>query len=142
MSKEELGVIITLLGSINAKLIDLVAVIQSRQIVETLVKEEMIQIPKKSKFDREPSYENTEGAVCFDNLKDVTVIEESPSELAYLIIKDGYQTWLAKSHVIETSLPLKFGVLIKEVTLRDDRKWILGKKKNGIPNLAWEPMGG
>ncbi|KKL89119.1 hypothetical protein LCGC14_1917960, partial [marine sediment metagenome] len=76
------------------------------------------------------------------NLENVTVMMESESGKAYHIIKDGYQTWLAKSHIIQEKLPLAFGIVIPEIPLREDRKWILNRKKDGMPNLDWEPCGG
>ena len=76
------------------------------------------------------------------NLKNCTVIEESPSGLAYKLVKEGCYVYLAKSHIEEDALPLSMGVLLPDIPIKSDRKWILGKDKNGHPKLEWKAMGG
>ena len=78
----------------------------------------------------------------FKDLKNSTIMAESESGLAYQVVKDGYFTWLAKSHIDEGIMPLPLGVLIQEIHLKNERKWILGKDKAGNPKLEWQVVGG
>ena len=57
-------------------------------------------------------------------------------------MKDGYETWIAKSHIKDEKLPLPFGVNIPEIILKDDHKWILKKDKYGVPKTEWTRVGG
>ena len=75
-----------------------------------------------------------------DNLKNCTVLEEKG--LTYRIIKEGYVTYLAKSHIEPEIMPLPFGVLIAEISIIEKRQWIFGKNKDGSPKLEWKAMGG
>ena len=62
--------------------------------------------------------------------------------LTYKIVKEGCFVYLARSHIEEKVMPLPFGVLIQEIPIKKERKWILGKDKNGHPKLEWKAMGG
>lgn len=111
MAEEKLGVIITLLGSINAKLVDLVAVIGSRQIVETLKEEEKTE------------------AIIMD-LTEVQVI--AVTDKAILITKKGYQKWIPKS-TIKDATGINEGDFLTDIELNENgAKW--------LPDKSWEPF--
>lgn len=77
----------------------------------------------------------------FKDLKNCTIMAESESGMAYQVIKDGFYTWLAKSHIDESVMPLSMGILLQDIPLKDTRKWILGKDKGGNPKLEWKVVG-
>lgn len=120
------------LGRIADALEQLVINKKAKMINETLQQED-IQFTKETL--------EVEELVYIDNLEDVIVVKESDSGLAYNIMKDGYETWIAKSHIKDEKLPLPFGVSISEIILKDDHKWILKKDNKGVPKTEWKRVG-
>ncbi len=97
---------------------------------------------KKDSSASKPSEEPVSSMTYFTELTKCTIMAESESGKAYQVIKDGFFTWLAKSHVEESAMPLPLGILIPNIPLRKDRQWILGKGKDGKPKLEWKVVGG
>ena len=114
--------------------------------LDKLVNQESVHVTIEDKLPME-TYENpsevpVSSMTYFTELTNCTIMAVSESGLAYQVIKDGFFTWLAKSHVEESAIPLPLGILIPNIPLRKDRQWILGKGKDGKPKLEWKVVGG
>ncbi len=99
-------------------------------VEQEILHREENSLPEK---DPDPAYD----LIWFGDLQNVLILELSKSGMAYRILKEGCETWISKSHIDESVLPLKVGKLMEDLPLKNDRKWVLGKKKDGKPNQEW-----
>ena len=74
----------------------------------------------------------------FANLENVMVLEISTSGKAYRILKEGFEVYLALSHIDESMGILTPGKIYENIELKSERGWVLKRKANGVPNLEWK----
>ncbi len=74
----------------------------------------------------------------FANLENVMVVEISTSGKAYRILKEGFEVYLALSHIDESMGILTPGKIYENIELKRERGWVLGRKNDGKPNLEWK----
>ena len=80
-------------------------------------------------YKQEPKKENTTTEAVEQDLAGVLLIKET--EKAFLIVKHGFQVWMAKSH-LESSEGFDLGNTY-DLKVKDKSKWILKK-------LEWKPF--
>ena len=114
--------------------------IEFKEAVESTIKATASGHPVEKLLVKEEKSTNSP-MTYFPDLKNCTIMAESESGMAYQVIKDGFYTWLAKSHIDESVMPLQLGILLIDIPLKSARKWILGKDKEGNPKLEWKVVG-
>lgn len=76
--------------------------------------------------------------VIIQDLEGITILKKL--EKSYLVLKNGYTTIVAYSHLKSGDGIVEgfFGNLNDDIF--DERRWILKTKKDGTPNLEWQPF--
>lgn len=76
--------------------------------------------------------------VIIQDLEGITILKKL--DKSYLVLKNGYTTIVAYSHLKSGDGIVEgfFGNLNDDIF--DERRWILKTKKDGTPNLEWQPF--